>query len=540
VVSARASNLKAALILKSILAVVFFCWMAPAALAQDGGRCPRFAAGDEVQPPPELTSHNGVLKADFRYYTALDSHNRTLFCFATPDGIESPTLRVNPGDTIILKVTNYLPPSAGMMTMNIRCGDRTMTATSVNVHFHGTNTSPLCGSDESIRTLINSGQTFTYVVHIPKDEPPGLYWYHPHVHGISSPAVQGGASGLIVVNGIENIQPAVAGLPERLLIVRDQPLANPGRKKQPQPNWDLSLNYVPVPYPHYPPAIVKMQSGTQEFWRVANASANTILHLQVKIGEHAQPLQIVGFDGVPVGSQDGTQQGTIITQHDILLPPAGRAEFLVSAPPPGKTAVLMTEAIDGGPAGDSNPERPIASIETATTPADLKRMPERSGPPHKQRFEHLADAKVTARRHIYFSEIPGTSHRGADGLKFYITVKGQFLKVFDPNDPPAITTTQGAVEDWTIENHTSEVHEFHIHQIHFLLLEVNGKKVPKAQQQFYDTYQVPYWTGSGAFPNIKVRMDFRGPTVGDFVYHCHILDHEDGGMMAIIRVLPKT
>ncbi|HEY4115832.1 MAG TPA: multicopper oxidase domain-containing protein, partial [Rhizomicrobium sp.] len=237
----RECDLKAIRILILLPAILLFCAILPGtASAQDGGRCPRFAAGADVASPPEIASHNGVLRADFRYYTALDSRNRTLFCFATPDGVESPTLRVNPGDTIVLKVTNYLPPTPGEMEMNIRCGDRVMTPSSVNIHFHGTNTSPLCGSDQSIRTLINSGQTFTYTVHIPKDEPPGLYWYHPHVHGISSPAVQGGASGLIVVNGIENIQPAVAGLPERLLILRDQPLASPGRKKQPQPNWDVS------------------------------------------------------------------------------------------------------------------------------------------------------------------------------------------------------------------------------------------------------------------------------------------------------------
>jgi len=51
---------------------------------------------------------------------------------------------------------------------------------------------------------------------------------------------------------------------------------------------------------------------------------------------------------------------------------------------------------------------------------------------------------------------------------------------------------------------------------------------------------VPYWSGSGPYPSVKVRMDFRGPDIGDFVYHCHILGHEDNGMMAIIRVLPNN
>jgi FtsP/CotA-like multicopper oxidase with cupredoxin domain len=64
--------------------------------------------------------------------------------------------------------------------------------------------------------------------------------------------------------------------------------------------------------------------------------------------------------------------------------------------------------------------------------------------------------------------------------------------------------------------------------------------IPKKQQQLYDVFQLGYWTGQGDPPSIKIKLDFRGPDTGDFVYHCHILDHEDGGMMAIIRVLPKT
>jgi FtsP/CotA-like multicopper oxidase with cupredoxin domain len=111
--------------------------------------------------------------------------------------------------------------------------------------------------------------------------------------------------------------------------------------------------------------------------------------------------------------------------------------------------------------------------------------------------------------------------------------------LFDPNAPPAITTHQGAVEDWTIENRTAEHHEFHFHQIHFELLERNNVPVDAADRQFLDMVQVPYWTGSGTYPSVTVRMDFRGPDIGDFVYHCHILGHENNGMIAIIRVLPS-
>jgi FtsP/CotA-like multicopper oxidase with cupredoxin domain len=144
----------------------------------------------------------------------------------------------------------------------------------------------------------------------------------------------------------------------------------------------------------------------------------------------------------------------------------------------------------------------------------------------------LSHASVTARRKLYFSE-------NSAGTKFYITVVGDKPKLYEPDEAPRITTTQGAVEDWTIENRSTEVHEFHIHQIHFLLLAVNGKSVRKDQRQLFDTQEVDAWSGKGPYPSITLRMDFRGPIVGEFVYHCHITDHSDAGMMANIRVLPN-
>src|SRR5205823_936357 len=185
----------------------------------------------------------------------------------------------------------------------------------------------------------------------------------------------------------------------------------------------------------------------------------------------------------------------------------------------------------------------LAVIQTTGGAPHLRKMPAASGAPHHQRFEDLADARATAQRKLFFYEVfiedgqPPSSKRNPKKtpdndkhMQFFITVDGQTNKVYDPNNPPAIVTNRGAVEDWTIENQTTEDHEFHMHQIHFLLLAVDGVPVPKKQRQFYDTYPVKYWDGiSGTFPSITVRMDFRGAVVGDFVYHCHILDHEDQG-----------
>jgi len=172
------------------------------------------------------------------------------------------------------------------------------------------------------RTLINSGSTFRYSFTFPTDEPPGLYWYHPHVHGLAERDLLGGATGALVVDGIQNVQPAVQGLPERILIIRDQPQLDglaegPGNCGNGVPFQDLSVNYVPIDsYLNkrdgtvtFVPATLNMEPGDTEFWRVTNSSADTILDLQVIYDGVPQTLQVVGIDAVPVNSQDGTQPG---------------------------------------------------------------------------------------------------------------------------------------------------------------------------------------------------------------------------------------
>jgi FtsP/CotA-like multicopper oxidase with cupredoxin domain len=533
-----------------LFAIGLLLFLPLAAFAQGNSPCPRPAAGSVVNPPPELFSSNGSLTVTFNYFTTVDTAGRTLFCFTTPNGLEGPTLHVMPGDTLNISVTNQVPaPPAGSPTEVVsnsanKCGDATMTITSLNVHFHGTNTSPACHSDQVIHTIINSGESFQYSLHFPTDEPPGLYWYHPHVHGIAEAAVQGGASGAIIVGGIANLQPAVAGLPERVLVIRDQPVAGAPAPGGIVPSWDVSLNYVPISYvatptPGFIPSVIKMQTGKQEFWRVSNSSADTILDLQLSYDGVAQPLTLVALDGVPVGSQDGTKPGQTITQTDILIPTAGRAEFIVKAPAASvKSAVFQTLNIDTGPDGDNDPTRPLAVIRTSSAAPPLPVTEVASGSVAANRFAGLASLTPSATRTLYFSEVLSDPTNPASPTNFFITVDGATPTLFDPNNPPAITTTQGSVEDWTIQNRAGENHEFHLHQVHFLLLAVNGVPVPAAQQQFYDTIQVPYWSGTGPYPSVTVRADFRGPDIGDFVYHCHILGHEDAGMMAIIRVLP--
>jgi FtsP/CotA-like multicopper oxidase with cupredoxin domain len=518
-----------------------------------GTVCPRFSPGSVVVPPPDLYSQNGSLNVQFNYNTTVDADGRTLFCFQTPSGAQGPTLRVNPGDSLNIAAKNDVPegtPVEQVSNSSNQCGDLEMYTSSLNIHYHGTTSSPACHQDQVIHTIINSGETFQYNIKFPGYSPSGLYWYHTHVHGIAEATVQGGSSGALIMNGIQNTAPSVAGLPERVLMVRDQPVAgsaNPGDtcsgNNNVTPSWDLTINYVPLEFQAatctYTPAVIEMRAGQKEFWRVANAGADSILDIQVQYNGQPQQLQLVALDGVAINSQNGQQQGSSETVTDILIAPAGRAEFIVVGPRQGQSAKLVTLNIDTGPDGDVDPLRTIATIKT-DNPTQLPTIPAVSKMANASvsAAQELSGQKPTVHRTLYFSEVLQDPSNPSGPTNFFITVDGQTPTLFDPNNPPAIITHQGAIEDWTIQNRALENHEFHFHQIHFLVESQNGFSVPQEMNQFMDMIQIPYWTGSGPYPSVTVRLDFRGADIGDFVYHCHILGHEDGGMMAIIRVLP--
>jgi FtsP/CotA-like multicopper oxidase with cupredoxin domain len=144
-------------------------------------------------------------------------------------------------------------------------------------------------------------------------------------------------------------------------------------------------------------------------------------------------------------------------------------------------------------------------------------------------------------RHLYFSEKLIDPNDPTSAVEFYLTVDGQKPKMFDMgSDVPNIVAQQGTVEDWIIENRSRELHAFHIHQLHFLLLEYSGRRVN--EDFLRDTVNVPYYNGrSLTYPSVRIRMDFRDPNiVGTFVYHCHLLEHEDKGMMGSIQVKPAS
>lgn len=183
-----------------------------------------------------------------------------------------------------------------------------MTAASTNLHFHGLAVPPVGHQDETLRTRIEPADPpFEYRIQIPKDKPPGLYWYHPHVHGFSEVQLLGGASGALIAEGIENEVPRLEGLPERVFVICDEWMPAPAAAEKTDPSQSakqLSINYVPIPYPKYPPAVIRMRPRERELWRVLNASADTYLALYVEFGGKRQNVGVVGLDGVPLHHGD--------------------------------------------------------------------------------------------------------------------------------------------------------------------------------------------------------------------------------------------
>jgi FtsP/CotA-like multicopper oxidase with cupredoxin domain len=201
----------------------------------------------------------------------------------------------------------------------------------------------------------------------------------------------------------------------------------------------------------------------------------------------------------------------------------------------------VTRSVDTGPAGENDPTRPLASIVTSDDSPDvqskLQDLPAEVKTPSIVPLKNVTPVRM---RKLYFSEAPADPRNPSSPTVFYLTVEGATPAPFDPKSPlPNLTVNQGDVEDWVIENQTKELHDFHIHQIHFQLLQWNG--VPVDEPYLRDTVNVAYWDGtSSVYPSVKLRMDFRNPSiVGTFVYHCHLLEHEDGGMMGTIRVQPR-
>ena len=433
----------------------------PAGQAALSRTCGRPSVGSEVSEPEDLRSQNGELKVDLtiRNYAASDGSTR--YCYVDGNGNQAPNLRLKPGDLLILNLKNELTDGDRTTGKHVQhrmaakeegnaCANSSMTAASTNLHFHGLTVPPICHQDDVLKTSVGPGDPpFEYRFRIPLNQPPGLYWYHPHIHGFTKAQVLGGASGALIVEGIERANKQVAGLPERVLVIRDQDLLNPNAppsKWEPvlpkmlidrdgdaanngtgfgKPAKDLSINFVPVPYPDYPPAAIKMKPEERQLWRVLNASAITYLNLELLFNRAPQPLGLVALDGVPL-NQNGTSGDFISWQTHLGVPPGARVEFIVKGPPSGVKGLLVTRTVDTGPGGENDPNRALAAVTASPDAPELRsKLAVSPEPLPPIGLPWLGDVAPVRIRRLYFSEKLLDPNNPTSAAEFYITVDGQ-------------------------------------------------------------------------------------------------------------------
>lgn len=535
--------------------------------------CERRAEGSPADEPTNLRSKNGVLKVQLAVRNSLDGNGNMRYCYVDARGNQAPTLRVQPGDTLIVSLKNEIALPPVVMADGSSDHDATkyaasgkhdpcmggeMSPAATNLHFHGLALPPICHEDDTLKTLIEPGDPpFEYRVHIPKNQTPGLFWYHPHVHGFTEDQMLGGASGAIIVEGMERVVPRVAGLHERVIVVRDEKMPEPSaaEKLDPKrPTKQISINNILLPYPKYPPAVIKMKPLKRQFWRVLNASADTYLDLGIEYGGKRQSFGIVALDGVPLKYGEPEAEKYAPQPTHIFLPPASRAEFIVTGPPLGVSGHLVTNGVFRGAEDDDMPvttksaaqpalrvglddvdsARPLAVIiPSDSDPAPLMQSATAAPQPP---LPPLSTVRPVKKRTLYFSEKLIDPSNPNSATLFFITEEGHTPAVFDPHSTePTITVRSGDVEDWTIENRSRESHVFHVHQLHFIV--VGGRFTRWEEPTLRDTIDVPAWDGLSKYPSMVLRMDFRDPRiVGTFPFHCHIMQHVDGGMMGTVRV----
>jgi suppressor of ftsI len=458
-----------------------------------------------LPPEPRADSH----LVSLTLHATVNSKGRDSFAYEGKN--TAPVIRVFPGDTLKIDYENDLPVHSTESCAISPCKNMT------NLHFHGLEVSPQSPQDDVIDMMAMPGETLHYAVKIPADHPPGLFWYHTHPHGESHRQALDGMSGAIVIEGMERYVPEVGELREQVLVVRGESIEHSAdaaallRRVDAEPpscgsEHEATGRMFTVNGEIRP--TISISPGERQFWRVVNASADQYLDLQLD----KQKLEIIALDGMPLAYHD-PKHPTKIVDH-AMVPPAGRLEAIVTGPAAEAHASLRTLCVDTGSDGDPNAAMVLADLRAgssvqAMTHKNSHKLP----PPEYKSIDLQAYENSAVEFKVIFTE---------DKNGFYVNGKK-----YEPDAEPMTRARVGTYQHWQILNSSAELHPMHIHQTHFLVFAENGK--PVENPVWLDTVNVP--VGG----TVDVVMDFTNPVIkGMSLFHCHLLNHEDKGMMAKI------
>jgi FtsP/CotA-like multicopper oxidase with cupredoxin domain len=400
--------------------------------------------------------------------------------FAYNGQFPGPTLEFREGDRVTVHFRNNLPEPT-------------------TIHWHGLRL-PFT-SDGSPFHPVAPGEQYDYVFTI-QSGMAGTYWYHPHPHHRTGYQIAKGLYGTIIVRADDD--PLPSSLTERVIVISDNRFAPDGSidlpgSHTPEGNVDrengregevMFVNGQVMP-------TLSIRAGEVQRWRVINASAARVYR-----------LSIPGHKLLHVGNDAGLfERGVEV--DEIVVANAERVELLVRGTgSPGSRTALQTLPYDRyipqTRPQNWNQARDLATLQYTKEPA----VAAVALPDVLRRIPILDTTRVTAKRLMVLSQ----------GL-----INGQPM---DPNRVD-VTAPLGATEIWEIENLVGMDHPFHLHGFQFQVLDRNG--VPEPFRSWKDVVNVPKH-GTARF--IVHYADFPGK----WMFHCHILDHEDHGMMGILEV----
>ena len=431
--------------------------------------------------------------------------------------VPGPTLVLRPGDTLKLKLVNQ-------------------TDEMTNLHFHGLHVSP-SGNSDNVFLMADAGETLQYELRIPFDHPGGLYWYHPHFHGLAHYQLDRGMAGMILIEAWHNQIPSIQAMRKRVMVFSHVQLNKDGVIDPTGlvgvPNSTVVKDLYLINGLQQP--TMKIRPGEAQYWQMANVSATE--WYEVALDGHS--MWIV--------AEDGNHYPTPKKVDSVLLAMAKRFEVIVVGGATGSyTLRTLGHKVD---LSFSDPAEVLGTLIVEGRQVPTIPIPQQLPP-----FKDLRNETVAHKRTIEFKEMfPGGSGAyvddsngpptgggpGGGGTGGPPPVGGGFNSTeMDFNfyldgvqyDPNIVNTTVkvNTVEEWTLNNISDDDHPFHIHTNPFQITHRNG--VPVDADSYNDVVRIP--RGHSVTFRIKFS-DYTGRTV----YHCHNLFHEDRGMMAVIDIV---
>ncbi|MDB5524975.1 MAG: phosphoenolpyruvate--protein phosphotransferase [Rhizobium sp.] len=422
------------------------------------------------------------------------------------ESLPAPTLRIKPGDALEIAFENRMPANPETTNMAANIPNRFNTT---NVHYHGFHVSPQ-GNSDNVYLQIEPGQRFNYVVRIPEDHPAGNYWYHPHRHGAVAAQVASGAAGMAIIGGALDEVPEIAEAVERVLVIQAPVPGLDGLLTTENPIWPLDAERNFLINGVYRPRIY-LREGEVQHWRILHAGDAQFLPLRAD----GLSLYEIGRDGNPLPRAE--------ENDEVDLAPGNRVNILVKAGKVG-TYQLTRPAFNQGKM--PLPELLLADI--IVIPGNDPRITDGN------RFGRHLPMGALPKNHILTDIVDGEITMRRKFVLGVSDIKGFFKDTeFTINDRPFdpgrddVTAKLDSVEEWTLVNTTPFPHPLHIHVNPFQLMDVNGVADPR--KPWLDTVPVP------AAGSVRFRTRFKDFT-GRYVMHCHILPHEDTGMMINVNI----